>query len=162
MDLSALLTLESSTDTGIHLYLEGIFWKAYEQSAWRFVRHVCSYKPMKRHIKSLGQDVVTLGFPSAGLQKVLEQTTYTQTDPKHILVTCEDTGTPEEFEQWKTAIPLQPPTEKSLTRQAASASVSPGAYAQIISELERFDVLHASPMDCMQFIASLKQQLTNH
>lgn len=159
MELSAILTLENSTTDGIHLYLEGIFWKAYEQSAWRFVRHVCSYKPTKRHIKSLGQDVVTVGFPSAGLQKVLEQTTYTQTDPKHILVTCEDTGTLEEFEQWKTAIPLQPPTEKTPTRPAVSAT--PGAYTQIINDLERFDLLHASPMDCMQFIASLKQQLTN-
>lgn len=34
-------------------------------------------------------------------------------------------------------------------------------YISIIGELERFDLLHASPMDCMQFISSLKKQLIN-
>lgn len=160
MEISAILTLETNTPSGIHLHLEGIFWKAYEQSAWRFVRHVRPYLLAKKHIKTVGQDVVSLGFPSIALEKVLAGIPYTQDAPKHILVTCEDDAPAEDFERWKQTVPLQT-ADKAPVVPYPQVPTGNELYLSIIGELERFDLLHASPMDCMQFVSSLKQQLIN-
>lgn len=56
----------------IRLYAEGLFYKAYEQSAY-YLATECGLKPIKRWSKQLQRDYVTAGFPKSSLQKFLPE-----------------------------------------------------------------------------------------
>lgn len=66
------LQLETVNTGVVHLWLEGMFWKAYERSAYIFVCRVSGYKPYKKWIKSVGGEVVAIGFPAKAFDKLLE------------------------------------------------------------------------------------------
>ena len=46
----------------VKIYREGVFWVAYEQSAYYFWK-LKGYKPTKRFVKVVGMEVVSVGFP---------------------------------------------------------------------------------------------------
>ncbi|MCT4329545.1 hypothetical protein HZP13_07435 [Elizabethkingia anophelis] len=53
----------------IQLYKQGVFWVAYEQSAYSIWEHK-GYRVNKKYIKSLKRDVVSLGFPASVLDEI--------------------------------------------------------------------------------------------
>lgn len=61
---------ETKNTDCIHLYKEGLFWKAYQQSAYR-INHLpfVEYKVIKKYVKAVGQEVISIGFPSLNLSK---------------------------------------------------------------------------------------------
>lgn len=50
----------------IILHKEGLFWIAYERSAYRVFHDIKRFKPNKKYIKIVGAEVVSLGFPDKG------------------------------------------------------------------------------------------------
>lgn len=56
--------------TELVLFLEGKFWKAYERSAFALVQ-MYNFKPTKRFIKLVGEEVISVGFPQEQLMKYL-------------------------------------------------------------------------------------------
>jgi hypothetical protein len=50
----------------VNWYKEGLFWVAYEQSAY-FVWRLKGYKPTKKYVKKVQGEVVAVGFPERGL-----------------------------------------------------------------------------------------------
>lgn len=53
----------------IRLYAEGIFYKAYERSAWVACRVLHPFMVKKRAVRKVGQEVVSIGFPKTSLAK---------------------------------------------------------------------------------------------
>ncbi|MBR5149491.1 MAG: hypothetical protein IKV15_09925 [Bacteroidaceae bacterium] len=53
----------------IRLYAEGIFYKAYERSAWVACRVLHPFMVKKRAVRKVGQEVVSIGFPKTSLDK---------------------------------------------------------------------------------------------
>ena len=51
------------------LYREGTFLRAYEWSAWLFVKFVHKFNATKRINKSIGQPLVMIGFPVTSMEK---------------------------------------------------------------------------------------------
>lgn len=64
-----ILSVESVNSGNIYLYREGIFYKAYERSAYAFITGVEKFMVKKKFVKCANQDVVSIGFPSDGLYK---------------------------------------------------------------------------------------------
>ena len=61
MLLSSVLSLETSDAVYIYLHHEGIFWKAYERSAYLFLQKTkMDYKVKCRKVKSLGTTIFSL------------------------------------------------------------------------------------------------------
>jgi hypothetical protein len=56
----------------VRLYKEGLFWVAYEQSAY-FFWLLKGYKPTKKYIKKLQKEVVSIGFPDSVLLSLVAQ-----------------------------------------------------------------------------------------
>ncbi len=52
------------------LFLEGKFWKAYEKSAYALTQ-MYNFKPTKRFIKLVGEEVISVGFPQEQMKKYL-------------------------------------------------------------------------------------------
>ena len=68
--ISTILQAEQQNDGGrIHLYAEGIFYKAYERSAWVAFRVLYPFMVKKRAVRKVGQEVVSIGFPKTSLTK---------------------------------------------------------------------------------------------
>ncbi len=60
---------QQNVGTYIRLYAEGIFYKAYERSAWVACRVLHPFMVKKRAVRKVGQEVVSIGFPKTSLTK---------------------------------------------------------------------------------------------
>lgn len=57
-NLVEVLSKEQDNTHTIYFYREGVFYKAYEQSAYLFVHHVKPFQVKKRFVKSVKREVV--------------------------------------------------------------------------------------------------------
>ena len=48
--------------------------KAYDESAFMFVTHFKAYQVNRSFVKTVGQDVYSLGFPHLSIEKILSGT----------------------------------------------------------------------------------------
>ena len=64
-----IASMEDVNRAEIALYPEGLFYKAYERSAFAFVTRISAFKPSKKRIKYLGRDIVSIGFPAGYLTR---------------------------------------------------------------------------------------------
>lgn len=147
----------------IRLHLEGMFWKAYEQSALRFIKEIKEYKVSKKQVKSLGCEVVSLGFPSNKLEELTNGRELNRINEKEISFTCSTLFSEEEFNEWKKNIPLQEDPIQNKTRAPAENmpvnQPSSPAIRQVIDRLFSFSVETASPLQCMMLISELQSIL---
>ena len=60
----------SRESTRLVLFLEEKFWKAYESSAYVLTK-LYNFKPSKRYIKLVGEEIISVGFPKEQLSKYL-------------------------------------------------------------------------------------------
>lgn len=157
-----------------YLYREGGFYRAYEWSAWLFVRHVSDFKVTCRMIKSLEQPVSFIGFPLTSAGKFMPdgfqmtpnadgsmQVTFSQNmisddvDPAALSV---------EFEMWKQALPvtesLKNKKERADEESHFGVQVQPQSLTQIMQKVLAYPIESKSPMESMTFLAEIKKQLS--
>lgn len=123
MTLQEIIAAENCNTDRIYLYPEGVFWKAYERSAFAFVRRISRYKITKRFIKYLDTEIVSLGFPDTSRTRVLGDRPV-QTGPYGMLVLDGGTIDPVAYVRWKEAIPLVA-ARTATTPPPAATSVAP-------------------------------------
>jgi hypothetical protein len=63
MKIKEIVKLEEDNHDKCYLIKEGLFWRAYEKSAFWFVDKLRSYMITKKHFKGLNADVAYIGFP---------------------------------------------------------------------------------------------------
>ncbi|MDD4116284.1 MAG: hypothetical protein PHG27_11945 [Massilibacteroides sp.] len=173
--------MEKEMEPLVVLHLEGIFWKAYEWSAFRFVREIKSYKVQKRYVKQLKREIVSLGFPQEVLERILPLgCSLVSKEEKCAVVRVSESGTTDAFNVWKANVeegekkeqPMQPQSlavvqEEFVDYGASLLTKAPPdkktASAKVIEKLQAFQVEVASPIQCMMFVselqACLKEQL---
>lgn len=163
MKLSDILMQEVPGSPNIHLYREGLFWKAYEYSAYLFVHTVRAYNPQKKWMKGLQRHIVSLGFPDSVLAEIIHGRTAEQSDEKKWIIQGTEPVGEEEFEEWKEKIPRhESPATESQPAQPATAPCSEMRHTgerTVLSKLEAFQVESASPLQCMMFISELQKEL---
>lgn len=120
MTLQEIIAAENCNTDRIYLYPEGVFWKAYERSAFAFVKRISRYKITKRFVKYLDAEIVSLGFPDTSRAKVLGDRPA-QCGPSGVLVLDGGTIDPEAYDRWKEAIPLVAPRGGELVRRPAES-----------------------------------------
>ena len=65
MDINKIRDIEANNWDKIHWFKSGIFWRAYNVSAYLTVQEQRSFKVMHKHFKKVKWDVACLGFPDA-------------------------------------------------------------------------------------------------
>ncbi|WP_321480767.1 hypothetical protein [uncultured Bacteroides sp.] len=98
-----VLSLESSNEDCIFLFREGIFYKAYERSAFAFVTGFASFAVKKRYVKRVGSEVVSIGFPIASLLRHFNSKDV-QESPDGVTVQLNKAIDVQAFENWKSEI----------------------------------------------------------
>lgn len=69
MTFKEILEREEQNTGLVWLYREGMFMKAYERSAFFVHNYIHEFKLSKRYIKTVNQEVISLGFPVQTLPK---------------------------------------------------------------------------------------------
>ncbi len=147
-----IFEIESSNADRIHLFLEGTFWIAYERSAFQFVRSIKPYQVKKKWIKNIGQDMVSLGFPSSALDAVVVGLERLEVSEKRIILKAPEALLPEEFDRWQSAVPI--------TKSTQHTEKATGFEAFSIEERVRsFDIGNKTPLECLLFVSELKEYL---
>jgi hypothetical protein len=143
---------EKIIHTSVHqikLYKQGLFWVAYEQSAY-YIWQKKGYKPIKKWFKSTNQEVVQVGFPiieellkSQNLISIEKQDTFVCFDS--IDVINKDT-----FEEWKANVPL-------IETKQTTASPIVQKRKEIEERIVQFDISNTTPIEALLFINDLKK-----
>ena len=156
MLLSTVLSLETSDVVCIYLHHEGIFWKAYERSAYLFLQKTkMDYKVKCRKVKSLGTTVCSIGFPDTVLHQLFSDAELTALPGdmeagKESKTLCVDAAGIDisGLSAWLEQVKKE--TESSKTETMAAAEI----WKRIVD----FDMANATPMDCLMFVSELKHR----
>ena len=152
---------KSAESLTIYIVKEALFCNVYEQSAWRFIELIKPYKPIKKRVKKLNMDVVSIGFPKLQLPAISEIAhkngfTLAQEEPGSLTITI-----PSEpyfnFDEWKQNIPLNLPEKPGLKDQRISGNQV--ELFSIVKEVELFTVADHTPMQSMQFLIDLQNKI---
>lgn len=163
MNLKDKIDAERQDEPLILLYMEGMFWKAYEQSAMRFTKEVKAYKLLKRFVKTVNSNVVSMGFPDGSLEDVLKGRAFTRVNDKLVSFYVDTAFTADEFETWKTDLPVEAEISASSSAAVVPAAQPnthfPEATKQVLTQLAAFRVETASPLQCMLLVSDLQALL---
>lgn len=159
-NLQEILKTESENTDKIHFYREGVFYKAYEKSAYLFVTHVKPFMVKKLFVKSVNQEVVSIGFPTNSLRNYFEADKIQEKDneaevPLDVAVNLSD------FESWRENVAVTPAKEQSAkvnSRTSTAADMSEDERT-IVMKIKTFPIEVKTPLECMVFLSELKKIL---
>lgn len=185
--LNDILVKEKSRDKNnanvAYLYKEGNFWHAYEWSAWLLISSLCDaegrfvdekkrLKVSHKRLKSADKSYLMIGFPVSSLPKYMPESVtpeLTSGETFEVSYSFDFGDMPLEdiqktFDTWKEHIPIEEGKKQKepemngdgLSRSSRNAGSLTGIMNQILS----FPLVQKTPMECMQFIGSLKRQIT--
>lgn len=169
-----------NVSTEIHLWKEGVFWVAYEQNAYA-IWLLKKYKPTRKFIKSVGMDVVSIGFPGNALASigttvetlrasyakdteqqsavcVTDMETLRATPLQYISFPLDIPVDEQAFLAWKNGIlPKTPPGCRDAMH---CVSTTPATITgSIIEKIRNFDLSNTTPMEYMNFLARIRTEL---
>ena len=126
MTIQDIVNMEKENKDSIVLLKEGIFWKAYEMSAYLFHTYIKPFKLLRKYVETIKGDVVSLGFPVAGTEKQLQGLNVLLHEDDKIILSVSQTEpfTEDDFRNFKAKIPLMiTKTENKETIKKQSVSV---------------------------------------
>lgn len=160
MTSKEFLEAEAHNDKNIILYREGLFWKAYERSAYAVCTQVKPLKAIKKRLKSLdGEEIVSIGFPTEHEQKYIGALETVERSEKRLVLYSPAPIDEQAFDTWKQELGLQPPAIRPKETDNRDALWKNGSYGSLAEKRRSFDLAASTPLDCMLFINELKQLL---
>lgn len=144
--------LNTEDNKNIYLHKEGLFWRAYEYSAFAFVKNLKPYHGKKKFIKKVGSEIAYIGFPDSVLDTILEmckQKGYAYHKVDH-LITIELNTKMEGFEPWKNEIDLEEINKPKKEEPS------------IIEQIVNFPLAAKTPMEAQQFLYDLQMEINGN
>ncbi len=147
MTAKELISLESGNHDEIRLYKVGMFWCAYERSAYMMCSQVRELKVKADRVKSTGGQVLCkVGFPLSSFATTAASLEVKSKTDDEVVLKAPHPITEDQFLEWKN------------THTVADSS-APSAEGDIVKMIRGFNVAVHTPMECMNFIMEL-QRLT--
>lgn len=152
--ITKILAAEQTKDSlCIQFYSEGIFYKAYEQSAWLACLLLNRFTVKKKFIKKAGQDVISIGFPKTSLSKWAAGRRTDVSDDKAVIYINEseyESMQDKDFNKWK----------DTISNECGPTTPNTASSDHIIEKIRSFPVESKTPIECMMFLSGLKQELS--
>jgi hydroxymethylpyrimidine pyrophosphatase-like HAD family hydrolase len=147
MKISEIVKREKD-NKDIVLHKEGLFWRAYEYSAYCFVTNIKSYNVLHKFYKNIGQDIVYIGFPGSYLEKVIEicrqkKISFTKTD--ETIVEIKGFLQSADFDSWK---------NKIIKHKASELEEN-----DILKQISGFPLASKTPIEAQQFLNNIQKQI---
>lgn len=167
--LHEILLREGINTHTIRFYREGVFYKAYERSAYLFVCHVKPFLVKKKRVKSVEQEVVSIGFPTHSIAHYFEQSRIKENGSEAEVEMTQEVDVVA-FETWKQGIELTVANQHKSPFKRGKVSSGDGctpamresddcAENEAILKLKLFPIEVKTPLDCMLFLSELKKML---
>ena len=170
---------EAANTDRIILYREGLFWKAYERSAFAVCSQVRAFKTTKKALKTLGgghlveQDRVVFAAPRAvdaaefevwkAAQPLKEAVRRTKTavaavdaDVAAADVVATDSA-PGHLPEERMRSPSEAESRPGM--RYAEADFSLTAACRVAGALKEFNLAEKTPVECMMFLSELKKMI---
>lgn len=157
MDISGIFFIEEGNTNSIHLYKEGSFWKAYEQSAYLFVQHIKAYQTKLRYYKNIDQEIISIGFPDIALAKILEGHKIIRQSETGIEIQIELDESVSGFREWKAQTSLTFPSKEG--KKSREMTDQQHFWMMAICS---FPIADKTPLECMQFISELQKSVMDY
>ncbi len=143
---------EQSNIDKIYLYREGIFYRAYERSAYLWINHICKYEIKKRYVKTVGKVIVYLGFPMSVLESKLVNHSYKE-ESEYVVIELDESAkvNDESYITWHNQMELSIKTPISVDKKDPQKGT-------IIDEIVKYPIETSSPIECMMFLLQLKKR----
>jgi hypothetical protein len=155
MKIEDIVKSRGQNSDSIVLHKEGMFWRAWEESAFLFATHLKDYKPIKKYYKVVDQEVVSLGFPQNSLEEVLALANGKQVVKGEREITISGyTIDNDRFIEWKEKLPLY---ESPVLKKTGSAITE--VKSIVCEKINGFSVVNRSPIECQNFIIELQGEL---
>ncbi len=154
MKIKEVIILENKNTNSIILHKEGLFWRAYEKSAFLFMLHIKEYKVIKKYYKNVKSEVTHLGFPHSslpGILQIAEHKIAHETENKIVIAKYELYEN--EYTKWKQSIQLCQ-SFKTLAKLPETSNLS--------DKIRNFPVASKTPIECQQFINELQNELNGN
>lgn len=150
--IKEILEKERENVSRIYLYREGLFYKAYERSAYLWTQKVCHYEVKVRHVKAVDVEVMSIGFPASVLERKLNGCCYDK-DGENVIVEVGGGIVFDEvaYRQWRSGCKAA-----SVTGGVVEKSVC--IRDEIVGRIMNFPIESSSPIECMVFLSELKRQ----
>ena len=143
----------------IYLYKKGMFFDAFENSAFLLSRF-CNLKAVNQPLSKDLTDIVYVGFPLSQKEKYLSMipSTCTVSDNGDLLLIETPMRLDEtDFLSWRTSVR---PADKKVSKSHSASNVdSSENTALVLSRLRDFNIITATPDDCQLFLLSLQRLL---
>lgn len=105
MTYSQILQIEDADIGRIHMYHEGLFLRAYQQSAFLLHTSVYPFKVSRRFIKAVNETVYSVGFPYESRYKWLKNLkTEWSVDSSSVVCYPDAIFSETEYEHWKESV----------------------------------------------------------
>lgn len=158
MSIKEIVEAEKSNTSKIYLYREGLFFRAYEVSAFALCSFVHPFKVIKRQLKVLnGDEVVYVGFPASSEEKYLSGRNIIESDDAHKVIGLVEPIDLNAFAEWKQGVELK---ESGASGSCSVPEVMGHCeWNGVLEKLRAFNLANSTPMQCMMFIAQLQAEL---
>ncbi len=177
--IAEILAREDLFEPRIYLYKEGVFWKAYQQSAYLVDKLQGGFKLHKRFVKNASRKVVSLGFPQVTLERIFNESELVFIEENIFSIKCSNTDKLA-YDEWFNAIDLfKPATPTSAINEPEEvickndmvvAGISTDSKKleenavtiqekEVLELIRDFHIEESTPMDCINFLASIRKQL---
>lgn len=169
----------------IHLFKTGTFYTAYEWSAWLTAvisfndevrKQTNTRSPLtvtRNEIASAdGETFCKVGFPMKSVEKFIPvRTAFDAIDDTHVIITIPlpqpQDGTETTYERiaeavkkWKEEQPVKVAKEKRPSIERGVVTQPPTGQGGIIAQIISYPLSERTPLENIQFISSLKQQIS--
>ena len=164
MKLANVISEEAKNTCCIIMHREGLFWRAYERSAFLFTLHLKKYNATKKYFKTISSEVVFIGFPHQALQQNIEKADGKAVEQNESRICISGFAFDKEaFMIWKNDVDLSEKSTSKIT-QGASNDIHPieithPGQNSVIDRIKNFPVIRKTPLECQQFIIEIQHQL---
>ena len=157
MTLREQLEREKGNDNLVFLSPEGLFYKAYERSAYILCTQYQALKPSCKYVKYLnGAGVISVGFPQSSLPKVeevLERCQERENGTDGPVFFARTQISEQAYILWKNEqFRIHPKEQVSLLETTEKSGEN-----ELTSAILHYPLESKSPLECMMFLVQLKQ-----
>lgn len=134
----------------LFLFKEGMFYKLYNQNAMWFVDQIKAYKVNNKFVKTVNQNVYSIGFPVSSLQQIEQQlknikAVIQQTTAHYITYTIPHIIEKNNYMAW--------------CKQHTISNTYTNTTVSLKQQIQGFDLANKTPMQALEFISKLQKEL---
>jgi hypothetical protein len=149
-----IVSLELLNTDRIHLFREGIFYKAYERSAYAFVTQRAQFRVQRKYMKVIKADLISLGFPCTSINRHFTEQELKETSYGYEIWLANPIDS-DAFNQWRLTINDSTQTTPLVQQPTLPAHTE----TAVIRKIKEFPIEAKTPLECLVFLSALKNEL---